>query len=373
MSKDDDNQKGGSLADQLAGLDVEVAEEEKPEPEPEPTDDQAVPVEPEPKSDEELFKEALEGMSEEDVRRAKYDEADEPTTEPEPTGESESTDDGETARVHAEESGDGRMADQLSGLDVEVREAPEEPEPEEQKEPEPTRVEPSPEEQFERALDGLSRTEMRRQKYDLPTAKKKQKAADEEASDEGDKRSAQEEQQAREELKRRREQRKFQAAMRDVDRMETSKKYRQRSKPDPSAYLDEEDANRTADDFVTRRLPKSGEGLNDIAKLDDAQEAMLERFEQWKASNDIRELNLRGETADDAVVRLRGFIQQCVDHELAFARIIHGRGENSTGPPVVKPTVLEWLEDHGAPYIRGYVPERKFGGDYGSLVVEFRR
>ena len=262
------------------------------------------------------------------------------------------------------------MADQLSGLDVEVREAPQEPEREE---PEPTREEPSAEEQFERALDGLSRTEMRRQKYDLPTAKKKRKASPEEESEGGEQRSAREEQQAREELKRRREQRKFQAAMRDVDRMETSKKYRQRSRPDPSAYLDEEDANRTAGDFVTRRLPKSGEGLNDIARLDDAQEAMLERFEQWKKSNDIRELNLRGETADDAVVRLRGFIQQCVDQEVGFARIIHGRGENSTGPPVVKPTVLEWLEDHGAPYIRGYVPERKFGGDYGSLVVEFLR
>lgn len=164
--------------------------------------------------------------------------------------------------------------------------------------------------------------------------------------------------------------REFEAAMPDVDPIEKSQKFRAPSAPDPDEYLDE-DSDRTAEDFITPTLPKSGEGLHDIPSLDDDQKEMLERMKAAEKRGGIPELNLRGDIAREAENRLGDFITQCRQQGHDFARIIPGRGQQSDPEPVLKPTVLEWLETVGADRIRGYAPERLFGGDYGSLIVEF--
>ncbi|MBA2663162.1 MAG: Smr/MutS family protein [Bradymonadaceae bacterium] len=122
--------------------------------------------------------------------------------------------------------------------------------------------------------------------------------------------------------------------------------------------------------MITPRLPRSGEGLHSVAPLVGSQRAMLNRFRKATIANDAPELNLRGDSLEDALRLLELFVHRHWKEQAVFVRIIHGRGLRSEDAPVLKPAVLAWLEGPGLRYVRGYIPELQAGGDYGSLIVE---
>jgi len=272
-------------------------------------------------SEEELFRQAVENLDDEEIEQA-------PVDGPESDGDERLADELKDVEVDDESGGSGGGSSQTSDREL-----------------------------FERAVEGMSSEEIEERKYEgrdrEPEGGRSSRSADG-ASDESSSP----------------DRRQFAAAMPDVDPIEKSQKFRAPSAPDPDEYLDE-DSDRTAEDFVTPTLPKSGDGLNDIPSLDDEQKEMLERMEAVEKRGGIPELNLRGDRKREATDRLSDFISQCRRQDCRFARIIPGRGQQSDPEPVLKPTVLEWLETVGADRIRGYAPERLFGGDYGSLIVEF--
>lgn len=243
---------------------------------------------------------------------------------------------------------------------------------------------------LEAALQDLSREEIERQKYDDPergidldaddvqTREENQSpedspdenSIDEEAADEDAEGSAEDEQ-ARQ---RRRDREMFERAMADVDRLDDDSKYRSPSTPDPDEATERASAasRRTVDDLKTPPLPKSGDKLRQAPPLDEEQQALKSRFNAWERDTPAPEINLRGDTTDDAISRLTSFLAQARHHEARFVRIITGRGRRSDGPPALKLAVLEWLEGRGIHHIDGYIPERLLDGDYGSLIVELR-
>lgn len=368
--------EGGPLADQLADLEVDV-DEQGGEDEEAQSDagGESVP-EDERRSDEDLFREAVENLDEDQIREAKFDDPDRGTAEPETPSEEE--DSQEVSTAHGESAADARLADQLSDMDVESEDLPEGEEPagEDEREEAPMPRDVSAREAFEKAIEDMSPAEMRRQKYDLPSgegdASRTGGTGDsEEGASDGDRKQSEEAK--REEIRRRREERKFQEAMRDVDEMDGEQKFRAPSAPDPTRYFDETESSRTAADFATPTLPKSGQGLKHVSPLNDVQEEMVEQAEAADDRGELRILNLRGETTDDAAEMLSDFAERCQREGIRYARIVPGRGEQSDGDPVLKPLVLRWLETKAVDAIRGYAPERTIHGDYGSLIIEFRR
>lgn len=234
-----------------------------------------------------------------------------------------------------------------------------------------------PMEQFEEAIQGMSPSEMRRKKYDLPDGGGPDDDVEGEgsslSSEPGDRREERSEggsiESSSETVSREAEEM-FEAAVGEVERLETDSKYRRRSAPEVERHLTD-NSGRDPGAFATPTLPKSGRGLNEIPPLDDRQEAMLARCEEWARAHDLAELNLRGERLADALDRLRTFLRQSLESGDRYVRIVHGRGLRSDGAPVLKPAVLEWIEEHAAAHINGYVPERNITGDYGSIIVEF--
>ncbi|MFB6351329.1 MAG: Smr/MutS family protein [Bradymonadaceae bacterium] len=361
------------MADQLADLDVEVEEEDESETPDRERGDEEPGSETERTSDDDLFRQAVESLDDDQIREAKFEAPGDGEAD-----ESASPEDSPDGAPHEESTVDARMADQLTTIDVEAEELPEEHDTstDQDREEAPMPDEDvSAREAFEEAIEGMSPAEMRRQKYDMPSAERDEstpgartEAGEEDAEADG----TSDEQAKREELKRRREERKFQDAMRDVEQIEGDQKFRARTAPDPSQYLDETESERTAADFATPTLSKSGQGLHHVSPLNDVQETMVERADAADERGKLRVLNLRGETADDATEMLREFIERCRRDGVQFARIVPGRGKQSDGEPVLKPLVLRWLETRAVDAIRGYAPERSIHGDYGSVIVEFR-
>jgi DNA-nicking Smr family endonuclease len=273
-------------------------------------------------SEEELFRQAVENLDDEEI---------------------------EQAPVDGPEEGDERLAEELEDVEVDDESA---------RGTGGGSTQASDREIFEQAVEGMSSDEIEERKFEGHDREPETGRGSRETGGGSGGENSPDRQQ-------------FEAAMPDVDPIEKSQKFRAPSAPDPDEYLDE-DADRTAEDFITPTLSKSGEGLNDIPSLDDEQKEMLERMKAAEKRVGIPELNLRGDIAREAESRLGDFFTQCRQQGHDFARIIPGRGQQSDPEPVLKPTVLEWLETVGADEIRGYAPERLFGGDYGSLIVEFR-
>lgn len=124
--------------------------------------------------------------------------------------------------------------------------------------------------------------------------------------------------------------------------------------------------------FSTPLLPKDSRGLREVV-LDSTQKEVIKKAETFEKSNRVPSINLRGDDKNEALSRLETFIPSCFQRGDKFLRIIHGRGKSSAGDPVIKPAVLTWLEGPGEKYISGYAPEVNASGDYGSLLIEFRR
>jgi DNA-nicking Smr family endonuclease len=353
-----------SLAEQLDELDVEAETRASDETRPESSEaDRTGPVEGEgleddesPKGGAERFREAVDGLSREEMERRKYDlEDDDRATMDEAI-------DGSLADLEVSDSNEG-SSDVTEG---------------------DRRISTDARERLASAVDEMSADEMERRKFqdgldeeesspdarrdvrstvddDTPTNRKARPTSDEAARTELEQRH-------------REESRHFEDAMRDVDPIERSN-YRSRETPDPEAFLEgskePRDEESSSPNFVTPTLDKQGEGLNRVSPLDASQRAMHDRFELWAESWPVPELNVRGATVDEALDRLDAFVDRCWREGDRFARIVPGRGLRSEGSPVLKPAVLTWLEEEGNRYLEGYIPERSIEGDYGSLIVEF--
>ncbi|MFB6263778.1 MAG: Smr/MutS family protein [Bradymonadaceae bacterium] len=163
----------------------------------------------------------------------------------------------------------------------------------------------------------------------------------------------------------------FERAMKNVDPLDEERGRSAPDPPDPQALLsDGETDDDSPDPLVTPTIPRTAEKLRRIPTLDRSQRALLERKQKWASERELPELNVRGEPRDPALESLASFIMRHARRDTSFGRIIHGRGRQSAGAPVLKPAVLDWLEGPGRTYIRGYVPERQPSGAWGSLIVE---
>jgi len=361
---EDGEEKAGRLGDQLGELDIDAPDREEradSQQEAEASESGESDADDSESAPERQFEEALEDLSDEDLRARKFDRGtDESARRGTLADELEELEPEQYPEAAGEEAGSTGVGETRSEGDGGEPETPE---------------------SLEAALEGMSPDEMRARKFGGDPGEPDRRegaggpsgtsSADGEPESKtgasaGPNREAGDDanEEVDEEVRR-----EFERAMYDVDPIEEDSKYRQRDARDPDTYFDEEQA-RTPEDFPTPRLPKSGEALNDIPKLGDAQEAMLERCEQWEKNRDVPELNLRGEKVDEAQTRLGPFFEQARAQDTRFVRIVHGKGRRSDGPPAIKPAVLKWLERSAADWIRGYAPEREFGGDYGSTVVE---
>lgn len=383
MSSEEDDKDGRSLAEQLEQLDVdapdraEVAADDEESSESDGDDEDA--ADPDRPSPQEQFEDALDDLSAEDLQEKRFDRG---ASGPEEEQSNSEGGGGSVASADAEPAHPA-IADSLGDVDREqfpeggaTSQAKDRNSETGRSEDRTERDDPAT---LEEALDGLSPSEMRERKFGDPSESEHDQGGVARRSDAEDTEDRTGGGPGPTDSDRKgggpelddEQKRQFERAMRDVDRSGGSSKYRPGNAPDPEEYFEEE-ASRTAEDFVTPRVPKSGEALNDIPKLDEAQRAMLERCERWEKSEDVPEVHLRGERVRDALDRLSRRVARALREGARFIRVVHGRGQRSDGAPRLKPAVLKWLERSAADRIRGYVPERQFGGDYGSTVVEFR-
>lgn len=75
----------------------------------------------------------------------------------------------------------------------------------------------------------------------------------------------------------------------------------------------------------------------------------------------------------DAMSDLEAFIRGCYGRGERFARVVHGKGRQSEGDPVIKPAVIAWCEGAGAMWAKAWAPEIDHTGRFGSVVIELRR
>jgi DNA-nicking Smr family endonuclease len=305
----------------------------------------------------ELFRQAIEEMDGADLGK-KFDDG------PSEPSEVEESSDARGAAETEEPSGMARSIEEADvepseEEDVSFEEAYEAWEREENK---------SGDQKMREALEGLSAAEMQKQKYSRQTSD--DGPSNRLGSDELEEKKEQLDDEARQELEFRQQKRQFEQAMHDVERKTESKPYRDPSPPDPSQYLD--GSVEETWEFVTPRLPKSGDGLEWIPPLDETQKQLKTRHEQWAKKDGTPELNIRGETVSEALPKLEQFVRDAWEDQRQFVRVVHGKGKQSEGNPVLKPAVLKWLENDGGKYVRGYIPKRDVKGNYGSLIIEIR-
>lgn len=191
----------------------------------------------------------------------------------------------------------------------------------------------------------------------------------------GDAMSAADEADAREAVQQVRAQRLFEREVGAVAPLADGKKYRQPGARDPAEDVARRIAYRSEppESLNTPPLAKSGEGLNQVGPLVAAQKELYERYKKRERRHEVFELNVRGDSVEDALRNVELFVHKNWKEDRHFVRIIHGRGLQSDGEPVLKPAILHWLEGPGFRYVRGYVPEVTDSGDYGSLIVELER
>ncbi|RAL20598.1 hypothetical protein DL240_16335 [Lujinxingia litoralis] len=284
----------------------------------------------------------------------------------------------------------GPLAEQLKDLKLDLggktrRPEPDTRAPEPAARPEPTpRPSPKPapelsdEELFEMALDKLDPSRIFQAKYqgeasaELPPDPTRQSGAS--RSERADTRhDPQAEEEARQQVFEARDAAIFMRAVSGVEMLEPDRKYRpQHGKHREARQVDTEREESLPDNgLITPSLPRDDEGLSFIEPLGRAQRALIKRYQQVAIGQRTGQINLRGDTLDDALRQLELYIHQWWKSDQArFVRVIHGRGIHSEEGPVLKPAVLEWLEGPGLRYVRGYAPERSPEGDYGSLIVE---
>lgn len=250
----------------------------------------------------------------------------------------------------------------------------------------PSDVPLSPEELFRQAVENLEPGEIYQGKYQgkagapLPEqpadrlARRRGPTGSQEAQRGAPERDPGDDEAAREQVLKRREEAYFEAMMGPVERLEDREKYKVAHGPNRKVYTEEEPEEEEvlARGLITPALPREGEGLHNIERLSLSQRSLFKRYERFAISEKVPQLNVRGDGREEALRLLELFIHQHSKEGTEYVEVIHGRGLQSEDEPVLKPAVLEWLEELGVRYIRGYTPRRTSSGDYGSLIIEMK-
>lgn len=114
----------------------------------------------------------------------------------------------------------------------------------------------------------------------------------------------------------------------------------------------------------------------EIASLDAAE---LERLELTPAQRDLlrrsrktpmQVVNVRYFRRGEALGEVEAFVRDCAGRGERFVRVVHGKGRQSEGDPVLKPAVITWCEGPGHRWVRAWAPEIDQSGRFGSLVLE---
>ena len=239
---------------------------------------------------------------------------------------------------------------------------------------------------FEHALDTMKPTDLFVGKYhgrvhNLPKPKKEKLPFTSESGQAvAQKKSRaerlEEEELARQELEALREEVMFTRAVGGFDEVYSNQSKYHRQKPRAHAQpRDEADdrayySSESPDALIAPPLPKSGEGLHRIETLHPDHRGLLNRARLWGRKNQMQSLNVRGDGVEDALRQIELFMHQQWKDGAQYVRIVHGRGlQSEEGIPVLKPSILHWLEGPGFRYVRGYAPELTQENDYGSLIV----
>lgn len=274
----------------------------------------------------------------------------------------------------------GALAEKLANLDIEVseqsaepREEPQKPAKKPEKRPTPAKqAKPKPakksdEELFAEAVQNIDRSDVFRGKFGVPGDDwEPGQDVIEEAAAEVEAAVAEEEfdeEVVRDQVKELQNKRLLEHFVGQMDERFESGKYRMKQR----RSTPEDDA---GEDFVTPLLPKDGDGLREVS-LETSQRKLLKSHAKYARKNRVPEVNLRGDTREQAIERLDVFVPNCHRRGDPFVRIICGRGKNSKGDPIIKPAVLDWIESAGKTMVKGFAPEVQSSGDYGSIIIEF--
>jgi len=281
----------------------------------------------------------------------------------------------------------GALADKLADLDIEVRESDaneaqsegthEKSAPAESaknksaknksfgaRAPEQT-PRKSDEELFVEALEGIDRGDVFRGKYGVPGDDwQPGQDAIERAAEEVEAQAGPDvdDDEMREQVKELQDKHLLEHFVGQMDERYSGSKYRQKQRRTSAEEPEKQ--------FSTPSLPRDGEGLREV-QLESAQRKLLDAYNKHARKTRIPEINIRGDHREEAIERLDTFLPNCHQRGDRFVRIICGRGKNSEGDPILKPTVIEWIETTGKTMVKGYAPEVLPSGDYGSIIVEF--
>ena len=283
-------------------------------------------------------------------------------------------------------SGLGPLADQLKKLDLELspdkvsKDSKGSAPPKKQKSEPPPEPQPEPlsdEELFQMAVETLDPSRIFQGKYQgeasAPLPPDPATSRSDRSSKAGQTPDPQADEEARQQVFETRDAALFMRAVAGAKPIERDEKYRpqhgknREPREVPEHELEPDDDN----GLITPSLPRDDEGLSRIPPLTRTQRALIKRYQQVAIGQRTGQINLRGDSLEDALRQLELYLHQWwKDEDARFVRVIHGRGLHSEDGPVLKPAVLEWLEGPGLRYVRGYAPERTPEGDYGSLIVE---
>lgn len=226
--------------------------------------------------------------------------------------------------------------------------------------PTPAEDKLSDEELFEKSIAGIGKTELYRGKFGDPLDRwEPEKEADKKAAA----KTLAQEAEARQAVEELREQRTFEQVVGKLDKRFKGDKYHV-----PNKSI----ATMAKTELHTESLALDSDGLRSV-DVTPAHRELLKRADAYRKEHRIPELNLRGRTKDDALLRLEGFLDIARRRGDRYGRVIHGKGKGSPEDPVIKPAVLIWCEGPGSKFVSGYAPEVSEDGDYGSIILEFRK
>jgi len=218
----------------------------------------------------------------------------------------------------------------------------------------------SDEELFAQSIAGIGKSEVYKGKFGDPMDRwEPQKETDKKL----EAKTLAEEAEARQFVEELREQRTFEQVVGKLDKRFKGEKYHV---PNKATALAAETP------LHTESLALDSDGLRSV-EVTHAHRELLKRADVHRKEKRIPELNLRGRTKDDALLRLEGFLDIARRRGDRYGRVIHGKGKGSQDDPVIKPAVLIWCEGPGAKFVAGYAPEVSEDGDYGSIMLEFRK
>ncbi len=228
--------------------------------------------------------------------------------------------------------------------------------------PEPTTVETnlSDEELFAQSIAGIGKSEVYKGKFGDPLDRWEPKKDTDKVVDT---KTLAEEAEARQFVEELREQRTFEQVVGKLDKRFKGEKYHV---PNKATAMPAETP------LHTESLALDSDGLRSV-EVKPAHRELLKRADIYRKEKRIPELNLRGRTKDEALLRLEGFLEIAQRRGDRYGRVIHGKGKGSQDDPVIKPAVLIWCEGPGAKSVSGYAPEVSEDGDYGSIILEFRK